>query len=128
MGKRTANLGSTCRCPSCGPLVAWHRSAAGTRSSGRVVVATADLGQVLTLPYAVPGGTAQLYERGIVLDHSGTEIVVEFRFPMIGRPHIATGGAPALDAGAIRFGREHLELSVLAPMVQAPIAGRGRLV
>jgi len=31
-------------------------------------VATQDLGQVLTAPYPVPGGTAQLYERGIVLN------------------------------------------------------------
>lgn len=54
-------------------------------------MATQDPGQVLTAPYPVPGGTAQPYERGISLNRVGSEVVVEFRLPMIGRPYIATG-------------------------------------
>ena len=38
-------------------------------------MATKDLGPVLTAPYPVPGGTAQLYERGIILSHAGSEFV-----------------------------------------------------
>jgi hypothetical protein len=91
-------------------------------------MATEDLGQVLTAPYPVPGGTAQLYERGIVLNRAGSEVVVEFRLPMIGRPHIATGTAPALDAAAVRFGGGHHDLSALGPVVQAALAGRVGLV
>jgi len=91
-------------------------------------MATEDLGQVLTAPYPVPEGTAQLYERGIILNRAGSEVVVEFRLPMIGRPYIATGGAPALDAATVRFRRGHHELSTLAPMVQAALAGRVGLV
>jgi hypothetical protein len=91
-------------------------------------MAAQDLGQVLTAPYLVPGGTAQLYERGVVVNRAGSEVVVELRLPMIGRPHIATGAAPALDAGAVRFRLGQHELSALAPMVQAALAGRVRLV
>jgi calcineurin-like phosphoesterase family protein len=87
-----------------------------------------DLGPVLTGPYPIPGGTARLYERGVVIDGAAGEVVVELRFPMIGRPHISTGGGAALDAGAIRFRREHYELSALIPLVQAALAGRVGLV
>jgi hypothetical protein len=48
---------------------------------------------------------------------------------MIGRPHIAMGAGAALDAGVIRFRREHYELSALVPLVQAcgcPKLGRMR--
>ena len=91
-------------------------------------MATVDLGEVLTAPYPVPGGTARLYERGAVLNGAGGEIAIGFRLPMVGRPYIATGGAPALDAAAVRFGLGHLDLSALAPMVQAALAGRVGLV
>ena len=47
---------------------------------------------------------------------------------MIGRPYIATGEAPALDAAAVRFGSGDHDLSALDSMVQAALAGRVRLV
>ena len=47
---------------------------------------------------------------------------------MIGRPHIATGAAPALLAAAVRFGGGHHDLSALGPVVQAALAGRVGLV
>ena len=50
------------------------------------VRATEDLGPVLTAPYPVPGGTAQLYEPGIVVNRAGSEVVIEFGLPMIGWP------------------------------------------
>ena len=83
-----------------------------------------DLGAALTGSYQIRGGHARLYERGVVIDGPGGEVVVRFKFPMIGRPHVATGAAPALEASMITFRRKHYELNDLVPLVRGALAGR----
>jgi hypothetical protein len=45
------------------------------------VRAAEDPGPVLTALYPVPGGTAQLYERGVLVNRAGSEVIIEFRLP-----------------------------------------------
>jgi hypothetical protein len=60
----------------------------------------AEFGEALTGTYSIPGGTAQLFERGVVVTGAAGPIDVGFAFPMIGRPHIATETATAGTATA----------------------------
>ena len=46
--------------------------------------------------YPVPGGTATLHERAVIVSGPRGDVIVEFHFPMIGRPSIVT---PAADLG-----------------------------
>jgi hypothetical protein len=89
----------------------------------------AELGEALTGTYPIPGGTAQLFERGVVVTGAAGPVVVEFAFPMIGRPHIATATSTAgtitvFDPSAVTFGRGSYDLAVLGPLVRAALTGR----
>jgi hypothetical protein len=88
----------------------------------------AELGEALTGIYSISGGTAQLFERGVVVTGAAGP-VVDFAFLMIGRPHIATatstaGTATVLDPSAVTFGRGSYDLAMLGPLVRAALAGR----
>jgi hypothetical protein len=91
------------------------------------------LGEALTGIYSTPGGTAQLFERGVVVTGAAGPVAVEFAFPMIGRPHIATdtasaGTATALRPEAVTFRRGGHDINVLGPLVRAALAGRVAVV
>lgn len=64
------------------------------------------LGEPLTDIYAINGGQARLYQRGVTINGPRGEAIVSFAFPMIGRPVIVTGDPtprPLFEAHAIRF-------------------------
>jgi hypothetical protein len=89
----------------------------------------AELGEALTGIYSIPGGTAQLFEHGVVVTGAAGPIEVGFTFPMIGRPHIATetataGKVTALSPEAVTFRREGHDINVHGPLVRAALAGR----
>jgi len=91
------------------------------------------LGEALTGIYSIPGGTAQLFERGVVVTGAAGPVAVEFALPMIGRPHIATdtasaGTATALRPEAVTFRRGGHDINVLGPLVRAALAGRVAVV
>jgi hypothetical protein len=89
------------------------------------------LGQPLTAVYAIPGGQARLFERGLTINGAGGEAIVSFAFPPIGRPAIITGSAaarPLFQADAIQFRLGQWQLDQLAPMIQHALAGRLSLV
>src|SRR5262245_56805013 len=87
-----------------------------------------DLGEALTGVYSLPGGRAQLFERGLTLaPDSGAGTVVSFAFPMIGRPTIVTGGAApltVLDADAVKFSVPTARLESTSALVRSALAGR----
>lgn len=89
------------------------------------------LGEPVTGVYAIPGGQARLYERGVTLNGVGGEAVVWFAFPPIGRPSIITGASaagPLFEADAIHFRLGQWQLDQLAPMIQHALAERLSLV
>ena len=85
------------------------------------------LGQALTASYAIEGGTARLYERGLTVDGAGGQVVIPFKFPMIGLPQIATGqpqSAVPLVPSAISFQHGSWNLAALGAAIQRALAGR----
>ena len=89
------------------------------------------LGEALTAPYVVPGGTARLFAGGLTINGAEAEVIVAFGFPMIGRPSIGSGdaaAAPPFESDAISFGLGHWDEDDLVPMIQAGLDGRLALV
>jgi predicted phosphodiesterase len=84
-----------------------------------------------TVPTAAGPATAQVFEGGISLTAPVGEIVVAFRFPMIGRPVIASGAptaATVLEAGAITFDIKGWRLEDAVAAIRAVFADRMSLL
>lgn len=66
-------------------------------------MASEDLGAPLGNAYAIAGGQARLFERGLTLS-GAVNLEAEFAFPMIGKPDIVTGSTSWRSAApALRF-------------------------
>jgi len=85
---------------------------------------TEDLGKSLTGTYMIHGGTAHLYERGVVVNGPAGDIAVRFRLPMIGQPHIPQVASTALDAEAVTFQPGGYQPPTIRELVRAALAGR----
>jgi hypothetical protein len=85
------------------------------------------LGQALTASYAVEGGTARPYERGLRIAGAGGEALIPFKLPMIGLPHIAVGErerVTPLPLHAISVQHGAWDLATLGAVIQRALAGR----
>ena len=85
------------------------------------------LGEARTGEFSVPGGKAQLYERGAVVTGAAGAVMLTFTLPMIGQPSIATGSASsatALEAPALTFQVGAWTMAALLSALQGALADR----
>jgi hypothetical protein len=90
-----------------------------------------DLGEPVTGRFPVPGGDAQVHERGITLFSTLGESTVTFDFPALGVPAIATGDAATaavLAPSAISFQIGGHQLDAFVAMVRAAFDARVALL
>jgi hypothetical protein len=88
-------------------------------------------GEALSGPYPVAGGEARLFEHGVVISGADGEVEAPFRFPMIGRPHIATGdaaNAAIFERTALMFVPGRWDVETLAGTLRAALAERVALL
>lgn len=94
-------------------------------------MAIEDLGTPLTSPFAIPEGTARLYEHGVSIDGEGRTVAAVFKLPMVGLPHIAVGKpekAAALAASAVSFMTGNWKLETLGAAIRSALKGRMALL
>lgn len=85
------------------------------------------LGQPLTATFAIAEGTARLYEHGAVIHGSAGEVLLTFKLPMVGMPHIAAGAAgmaALLYPAAFSFVPGAWDLALLASAFRHAFDGR----
>ena len=86
-----------------------------------------DLGAPLSDAYPVTGGTARAYERGIAINGAGGDAIINFGFPLVGRPTIATDVTP-FEPDALNFRLGHWEVDQLVPLIHEALGDRLGLI
>lgn len=82
------------------------------------------LGARIATPYDIPGGTADLRERGVIVTLEGRNLVVDFDFATIGRPDVAPAAGDAAAVGRpARFARGVGPLEPVERAVRAALGG-----
>src|SRR5262245_24915360 len=93
-------------------------------------MAILDLGEPVSGRYQIPNGSAQLFTRGVSIQHQGGTLQAGFAFPQLGRPHIVSlePRTTLFEHNAIHFDPEGGDLDQLAAVIREALAGRLALV
>jgi hypothetical protein len=90
-----------------------------------------NLGQPLTGIYAVDGSQARVFERGATIKGPLGDLVVAFKLPTIGVPHIAAGTAEratALAPGAFSFRTKARNIETIGALIDKAFSERVALL
>ncbi len=86
------------------------------------------LGEALGDELVLSTCRARFYEKGLILEPGGNELIVRFGFPMIGQPRIATGDALAFPPEAMAFTPGTWSVDRAVSAVAEAVTGRLHLV